>query len=72
MEFVQESILMKREFKMGIRLLEVDNGYERTIYESNTRDIFKTLQDVNRVMEEKFGSNERLELVRNHKRRREP
>jgi hypothetical protein len=62
---------MVRGFKIGIRLIELDSGYERTIYESGFYDIHETIKDANRIIAEKFGSSEQIELVRNHKRRRD-
>ena len=59
-----------RDYKIGIALLEVNSGYERKIFSSEYTDIASAINQVNKVISEKFGSDEQLELTRRHKRNR--
>ena len=60
-----------RDYKIGIKVKEVNSGYERTIYDSGFSDVNDSINKVNKVIAEKFGADEQLEITRRHKRRRD-
>jgi beta-N-acetylglucosaminidase len=55
---------------MGITIKDRNTGYERTIYDSGFSDVSKAISGANKIIREKFGGSEQIELVRDHKRRR--
>ena len=59
-----------RDYKIGIAIKDVSTGYERKIFSSGYTDVQTAITEANRVLAEKFGSREQLELTRRHRNRR--
>jgi hypothetical protein len=61
-----------REFVMAIAIKEKarGNNYSKPILETGYMDVNNAVDEANRVMQDKFGVKEQLELTRGHRKRR--
>ena len=64
---------MRNNFVVAIAIKENNKGnvYSRPVLETGFMDVNSALDEANRVIQDKFGVNEQLELTRRHRKRRD-
>ena len=62
-----------RHFEIAIAIKEKEHGtrYARPVLETGFMDANKAFDEANRVIQNKFGTDEQFEVTRRHRKRRE-
>lgn len=62
-----------RNFQLAIAIKEKEHGnrYSRPVLETGYMDVNSAIDEANRVLQNKFGVSEQLEMTRRHRKRRD-
>ena len=62
-----------RDYQVAIAIKEKEHGnrYSRSVLETGYMDVNKAIDEANKVMHDKFGVTDQLEMTRGHRKRRD-